>query len=550
MVFMKKIIIFITLVFFYINNVNSQNFSLDFTKEGESRKKLEYKSYKNLILSVDDSINSLKEKGYIDASVKRFVKIDSLNYRIELNKGLKLKYVEITNIENLEDGIQSIIKKNSKNGLIKFEKLEELVDFSIKYFSNKGYPFANLKLDKVGKVDSLTLKSELLIDLGSKREITKVVVKGYENFPKKFIKNLLGLKSGSELKIDEIRNQMSLINRTNFARSVKDPEILFTDDSTEVFLYLKKVKKNTFDGFIGFTTNEENGKLEIQGYAKINLINTFNQGEEIKIDFLSEDSQDRFLNSQLRLPFIFNSPLSLNTGLKLIQKDSIYNSRDFFVDIDLLKKQFRGGLGYEITESVNEIPFQNVEAFKKNIINLFIGYELLDPDDLFEFYKFRFFLKAGIGEKNQMDEKNKVGKFKIEVTKKFEISEKFKINSRFLSEKLDSQNLVTNELLRFGGIESIRGFDQNSIFTNNYKLLNTSVNFYLNDTIYIYTLFDVANYQNTILSIDEFIYSGGLGFSSRTKNGLISVNYAKGTTWGNSFNLKNAKLSVSFVTFF
>ena len=550
MVFMKKIIIFITLVFFYVNNVNSQNFSLDFTKEGESRKKLEYKSYKNLILSVDDSINSLKEKGYSDASVKRFVKIDSLNYRIELNKGFKLKYIEITNIENLEDGIQSIIKKSSKDGLIKFEKLQELIDSSVKYFSNKGYPFANFKLDKVGKVDSLTLKSELLIDLGSKREITKVVVKGYENFPKKFIKNLLGLKSGSELKIDEIRDQMSLINRTNFARSVKDPEILFTDDSTEVFLYLKKVKKNTFDGFIGFTTNEENGKLEIQGYAKINLINTFNQGEEIKIDFLSEDSQDRFLNSQLRVPFVFNSPLSLNTGLKLIQKDSIYNSRDFFVDIDLLKKQFRGGLGYEKTESVNEIPFQNVEAFKKNIINLFIGYELLDPDDSFEFYKFRFFLKAGIGEKNQMDEKNKVGKFKIEVTKNFEISEKFKINSRFLSEKLDSQNLVTNELLRFGGIESIRGFDQNSIFTNNYKLLNTSVNFYLNDTIYIYTLFDVANYQNTILSIDEFIYSGGLGFSSRTKNGLISVNYAKGTTWGNSFNLKNAKLSVSFVTFF
>jgi hemolysin activation/secretion protein len=343
---------------------------------------------------------------------------------------------------------------------------------------------------------------------------------------------------------------MSLINRTNFARSIKDPEILFTDDSTAIFLYLKKVKKNTFDGYIGFNTNEENGKLEIQGYARINLTNTFNQGEEIKIDFLSEDSQDRFLNSQVRMPFIFNSPLSLNTGLKLIQKDSIYNSRDFFVDLELLKKQFRGGLGYEKTESVNEIPFQNVEEFKKNIFNLFISYELIDPNDSFEFYNLRFFLKAGIGEKNQSDEKNKVGKFKIEMTKKFEISEKLKINSRFLSEKLDSKNLVTNELLRFGGIESIRGFDQNSIFTNDYKLLNTSVNFYLNDTIYIYTLFDVANYQNKILSIDEFIYSGGFGFSSRTKNGLISVNYAKGNIWGNSFNLKNAKLSVSFVTFF
>ena len=547
---MKKIIIFITLVFFYINNVNSQDFSLDFTKEGESLKKIQYKSYENLILSIDDSISYLKAKGYIDASVKRFIQIDSLNYGIELDSGLKLKYVEITNIENLDDGIQLIFKKNSKNGLINFEELQGLIDSSVKYFSNEGYPFASLKLDDTRKVDSLTLKSKLLIDLGSKREITKVVVKGYENFPKKFIKNLLGLKSGSVLKIDEIRNQMSLINRSNFAKSIKDPEILFTDDSTEVFLYLKKVKKNTFDGFIGFNTNEENGKLEIQGYAKINLINSFDQGEEIKIDFLSEDSQDRFLNSQIRMPFIFSTPLSLNTGLKLIKKDSIYNSRDFFVDLELSKKQFRGGLGYEKTESVNEIPFQNVEAFKKNIINLFISYELLDPDDSFEFYNFRFFLKAGIGEKNQMDEKNKVGKFKIEMTKKFKISEKLKINSRYLSEKLDSQNLVTNELLRFGGIESIRGFDQNSIFTNNYKLLNTSVNFYLNDTIYIYTLFDVANYQNKILSIDEFIYSGGFGFSSRTKNGLISVNYAKGATWGDSFNLKNAKLSVSFVTFF
>ena len=109
-----------------------------------------------------------------------------------------------------------------------------------------------------------------MIDLGSKREITKVVAKGYENFPKKFVKNLLGLKSGSELKIDEIRNQMNLINRTKFARSIKDPEILFTEDSTDVFLYLEKVKKNTFDGFIGFNTNEENGKLEIHKRLRVN----------------------------------------------------------------------------------------------------------------------------------------------------------------------------------------------------------------------------------------------------------------------------------------
>ena len=115
---------------------------------------------------------------------------------------------------------------------------------------------------------------------------------------------------------------------------------------------------------------------------------------------------------------------------------------------------------------------------------------------------------------------------------------------------MNSKNLVNNELLRFGGGNSIRGFDDNSIFSDSYTLLKTNLNYYLNDTIYIYTIFDIANYSDNILNIEKDIYSGGFGFSTLTENGLISVNYSKGNNWGNSFNLKNAKINVIFLTFF
>ena len=51
--------------------------------------------------------------------------------------------------------------------------------------------------------------------------------------------------------------------------------------------------------------------------------------------------------------------------------------------------------------------------------------------------------------------------------------------------------MVNNELLRFGGTNSINGFDDNSIFTNNYFLINSKLNYYLSNTIYIYPIFDI-----------------------------------------------------------
>ena len=546
---MKKIAIFTALIFFSINNVNSQNFSLKYENEGNSSKILQFKTYKNLILSVDDSLKSLKERGYISAKVKKFIKIDSLNYEIELMQNHKIKYIKLLNIDSLKVDIKSIITETNDN-IIDFNDLSEKIDSSIKYLSNIGYPFAKIKLDSILLINPQTVESKLIIDYGSERKIDEIKIKGYEDFPLKYIKHLLGIELNTILKLDNVKNRVKILNQTNFARNLKDPEILFTRDSTILYLYIQKIKKNTFDGFLGFDTDDQSGKVKIQGYAKINLINTFNNGENIKIDFISEDNQDRFLNSEIKLPYIFNSPIGLNSGISLVKKDSLYNSRKAFLNLDFSLKDINVGLGYESNNSTSNIDFENIESFKSELLNLFLKYESLDMTDVFMPISFKLFTKYGYGKKRQLNLNTGLKKLKIDLEKKFSVSNRFKINTRLLNERINSKNLVTNELLRFGGNNSIRGFDQNSIFADNYYLLNTSLNYYLNDTIYIYTLFDFANYENNLLAIKDNLYAGGFGFSSLTKNGQISINYAKGTNWGKSFNLKNAKLSVNFVTFF
>ncbi len=76
-----------------------------------------------------------------------------------------------------------------------------------------------------------------------------------------------------------------MLNQLNFIRQTRKPEILFTNDSTIVYLYVEKEKKNSFDGFIGFSNDEIENNIQFQGYLDFELVNNFNFGEEIEFSY-------------------------------------------------------------------------------------------------------------------------------------------------------------------------------------------------------------------------------------------------------------------------
>lgn len=534
------------------NIICSQEYSLEYTTStDDTSKKYKYKNYKTLVLSIEDSISMLKKNGYINSEVESFSKKDSFSYQVFINKNSKLKYLQFINRTELENDINLLLENYliSKD-LIKFEETEPLLNKISDLLSEKGYPFANIKLKNNTIIDSVTVKSEIDINYDIKRYIDEVVIKGYENFPKKYVKNIFQIKRSKALDIKKLKENANLINNLPFARNTKDPEILFKKDSTSIYLYIEKVKKNSFDGFIGFDTDENTGKINFQGYANVDLVNTFNKGEILNFNFQAENKEDKSLNSKIYIPFIFSSPLNLKYEMNIIRKDSSYNSNESIVELDKIFGKIKTGIGFQKLTSNTELYLENIQDFESNLVNIFTEYEKFDFEDIFITNKFKVLLRYGYGKKTQLNTKSRTEKYKIEIHKKFNLSKKIKVQSKLTSEKINSKNLVNNELMRFGGVNSIRGFDDNSIFASSYTVLNSSLNYYINDTIYIYTIFDLGNYNNIVTNIDDNLYSGGFGFSTRTENGVISVNYSKGNSWGNSFNLKNAKISVNFITFF
>lgn len=544
--------LFLIQILLSVNLLYSQEYVLEFISNEEVSKKVKkFNNYSELILSIDDSLSSIKKQGYFGAKVDSFLKLDSLNYQVIISKNQKVKYVDILNKDELDENTLKILNNYSlENGLVKFEKIDSVAKEISEILSELGYPFSEISFKNLESINPLVVSLEIDINYGTKRNIDKVVVQGYENFPKNFINNIFKPGKNKSLDVDKALAQSNLIDKSRFARNKRNPEILFTKDSTALYLYIEKIRRNSFDGFISFNSDENSGKINVEGYAKISLNNTFNLGENINFDFKSQKNRDRALNSNIYLPYILGSALNLNYGLNLTQRDSTFTSNENIIDVDMNFRNLRAGLGFQINNSTVDTEAQNVEDFKSRSINIFSDYTLVDDEDILIPDLFKISFRFGTGLKEQSLEKTNFNKFSIELYKKFNFSSKLKFQTKIFREEINSKNLVNNELLRFGGSNSIRGFDDNSIFTDGYTLLNSSLNFYINDTIYIYTIFDVANYSNDILNIEQDIYSGGFGFSSITKNGIVSISYSKGNNWGNRFNLKNAKINVIFAAFF
>ncbi|MBL4667825.1 MAG: BamA/TamA family outer membrane protein, partial [Flavobacteriales bacterium] len=115
-----------------------------------------------------------------------------------------------------------------------------------------------------------------------------------------------------------------------------------------------------------------------------------------------------------------------------------------------------------------------------------------------------------------------------------------------------NENLFDNELLRIGGLLTLRGFDEESIFASLYTIETLEYRYILEQNSYLFLFIDGAYYEND--GIDKFIsdrpFGFGAGMSFETKAGIFSISYAIGKQFDNPIVFRSAKIHFGFVNFF
>jgi len=115
---------------------------------------------------------------------------------------------------------------------------------------------------------------------------------------------------------------------------------------------------------------------------------------------------------------------------------------------------------------------------------------------------------------------------------------------------LFSDNILTNELYRIGGVNSIRGFNEESIFASTYSYFNIEYRFNTNYSSYLYSITDIGYIDNEITNNSSQIYSLGLGYAFTTKLGILNLSYAIGKFSNQTFDFNNSRFHIKIISFF
>jgi len=506
-------------------------------------------------LELTKKIDSIRNQGYFKLEIVEKIKIDSLKYKIKIDLNQKFENIYLLDkgsMINFKDQKIKIIN-DERHYQIKINQLEGFLTKTSEDIANKGYPFNKVQLIDIKSYDQVNLYATVNIELNQKRKTDKIIVKGYENFPKTFTKHYLRYSTKDDFNFEEIKKKGEEIQKLGFVRQVKDPEVLFKKDSTITYFYLEKVKNNSFDGFIGFATNEESRKLDINGYMDIRLNNSLNYGEQININYKSTNDSDRFLKTNIIAPYIFNTPFALELNLDLTKKDSAYTKDKQSVGISYLINN-KHNVSFHISSlnstSSLEIANELIKDYKSNFKKIKYDFKKVNFNDKLIPIKFLTSVEYSSGNRKDNSGTYNQNIYLVRAFNNFNVTEKSIIYINVESFLLNSNNYYLNEMLLFGGINSIRGFEENSIPTNKMFLINSEFRFKLNNDIYINSIIDSAYYENIIENNSINIYGVGFGLNINTKSGVFRINYANGIRKGQDIDLKLSKIHLSFSNIF
>lgn len=507
------------------------------------------KSFSNAKGVVDESnlfSDKLLKLGFLEQQILESNKLNDSTFLYKYDIGSKTNFIHIYIGENFSGEMENLFDTKNDTLKLPFQESESFLNAIVKRLEVKGFSMAKVKLVNLKNKDGF-VSADLNISTEQKRQLNDIVINGYEKFPEGHKKNLKRMYRNKVFNQQNLEKLYKDIEQYRFVKQTKYPEILFTKDSTKVYVYLEKAKANTFDGFIGFS-NDENSKVIFNGYLDLTLNNILNSGEKLALYWKSNGEDQKTFNLGVELPYIFKSPIGLKAQLNIFKQDSTFQNTQTSIDLGYyFNYNTRLYLGYQSAESsdINNVNTSTLSDFENQFITSTFEFVNFKPDDFLFPEKSNYVIKLGTGKRESQFQNNNQFFGSLNLKHNFYLNNKNVVNIKSQNFYLQSEEYIINELYRFGGINSIRGFNENSLQGNIFSSILTEYRYILSPNIYVHSIIDYAYYQDKTTNIKDNLLGLGFGFGLLTKNGLFNLVYANGSTKDQAIKLSNSIVHIS-----
>jgi Haemolysin secretion/activation protein ShlB/FhaC/HecB len=498
-----------------------------------------------LLEEVNHLTERLQKKGYLESQIITNSKINDSTFHYQFELKNRTDHIHIY----IDEKWKSILETKYDTLKVLFPESEAYLINLSKKIENKGFSISKVQLKSIAKKKNY-LVADLFIELDKKRIINNIVINGYDKFPEGYRKNILKKyknKTFNKEGLEKISNDFKSIP---FIKQTKYPEILFNSDTTKVYVYIDKKKNNYFDGFLGFSNSDK--KLILNGYVDLSLNNILNTGDEFSIKWRSDGKDQKNFNLDIELPFVFKSPIGLKLQLNIFKQDSTFQNSK--TDINLgyyLNNKSKIYIGYQSTESsdIGNVNSALLNDFNNYFFTSSFDFKNTREDQLFP-EKSSFNFKIGYGKRESKFDSSNQFSGSINLNYILDLNKK---NSLYVSSHnyfLQSESYLTNELFRFGGIKSIRGFKENSLQGSQANLILTEYRYRFSPSFYMHSIVDYGYFKDNSTELSNNPLGIGIGFGLLNNSGILHLIYANGIDNKQVVKFSNSIIHISFKSYF
>lgn len=537
----------------------SQEYRLTYSFEDEWKpKKAPDSSFKTKELAtkyLTDLQNTFIEKGHF---------LFSIETNEETNQFKKVKlYVGPLFLEaKLElDSIEKIFLK--KNGFI--QRPIKLTRNSLKnYFRmvsesylNNGYPFAMFRI-REGKFEtSKEFTGKLSIIRGEKYSWGDFILKGDSSIFPSLVSNLSGIKSGrtyNESLLKEMEKEISLLP---FVEQFRKPELLFYDRKVDIYLYLRSKPASSINGALGLQPNPITQRVAFTGQLQLKLQNVLKKAELLEMNWRSIQPGTQNLFIQSNIPFLFKTRFGLDGKFNLYKRDSSFLEVKSTIGVtyslrnNFLLKGFYSFWSNSVLNSNSTTT--NYTSTVVNSYGISVNRRNLDyaPNPRKGSV---IFAELALGNRKVRNQERPglSAKGQLTLEKYYPLAKRHILKIAANWDWIYNDTTYANERIRFGGLNSLRGFNEEELFATSYLSSLVEYRFLLDKNSTLFGFFNQGWYEdNSRLNyVNDSPYGFGFGLSFGTRLGIFSVTYALGKQFSNLIQLNQGKIHIGYISFF
>lgn len=506
---------------------------------------------------IEERFNNLLFEGYLEATIDTHRTGNTLFCTIRAGKYYRIERMVLLGDSNSTMDSR-VVNKPLNSGILRQEASRLIKDYE-----NNGYPFVRVTIDSLTtrSVKPGISRASIYCQLtpGPWVVMDSLHIRSAQPLPYHYIQSYLDFNPGSPYNEEKIARTERRLKELPFLTLRQSPEIRFTPGKASLFVFAEKRKANYFNGIAGIRPDEATGKTHITGDAEIKLINAFNHGEELWLNWRKLQVQTQDLALKMMLPYLFQLPLGVDGQLKIYKRDTTFSSIKLGTGINfMLSGNNRIRLFIEKNKSDQLSTYATATTLAGINSTLYGGsiqYEQLD-------YRWnpRKGLSCGaelatgsralsaIPAESGIERKLPITRAEARLEYYIPIFKRHCLLTAFKGAALFAESLYDNEIFRIGGLRTMRGINEESIYAAAWSVATVEYRILLEENSAVYVFGDQCWYEKRGVSAFDTDHplSFGAGFNFETKAGIFTFNYALGKQYDNPILVRNGKVSFGF----